>query len=71
MKNGFTVFGLSSIRKILKDIGNYENNLGQKLHGHRVIVYFPLFVNVTRNKMRTFFIVLSEQNIFLVPNILF
>ena len=26
-------------------------------------VYIPLLVNIPRNKMRTFFIVLSEQNI--------
>ena len=38
-------------------------NLRTKMTWYVIQVYFPLFVNVPRNKMGTFFNVLSEQNI--------
>ena len=38
-------------------------SLRTKITWYVIQVYFPLFVNVPRNKMGTFFNVLSEQNI--------
>ena len=38
-------------------------SLRTKITWNDIQIYFPLFVNVPRNKMGTFFNVLSEQNI--------
>ena len=50
---------------IFREVYNWKlwKNLRTKMTWYVIQVYFPLFVNVPRNKMGTFFNVLSEQNI--------